>query len=95
LTFYDRLKLQSKLFKAHAAMEPKKMVGMANQIAKNWDYGPDKSKAIAGVVDHLRRFWSPLMLDEITEFVSTGEAELSTIAKQALAQLIEERQAAE
>jgi hypothetical protein len=43
----------------------------------------------------LRRFWSPLMLDEITEFVSTGEAELSTIAKQALAQLIEERQAAE
>ena len=71
------------------------MVAMANQIAKNLDYGSDKSIAIAGVVDHIRRFWSPLMLDEIAEFISTGEAELSTIAEQALAQLIEERQAAE
>ena len=35
------------------------------------------------------------MLDEIADFISTGEAELSTIAEQALAQLIEERQAAE
>ncbi len=71
------------------------MVKMANQIADNWDYGPDKSKAVAGVLDHLRRFWSPLMLDEIAEYMSTGEAKLSTVAKQALEQLIEERRDAE
>ncbi len=72
-------------------MEPTKLVRMANQIAANWDYGPDKTKAVAGVVDHLRRFWSPMMLDEIEQHMARGDAELTLIARQALTQLIEER----
>ena len=75
-------------------MEPTKLVRMANQIAANLDYGPDKSKSVAGVVDHLRRFWSPLMLDEITQYMATGDAELSDIAEQALTELIAERRSA-
>ncbi len=72
-------------------MEPTKLVRMANQIAANLDYGPDKTKSVAAVVDHLRRFWSPLMLDEITQYMATGDAELSTVAEQALTELIAER----
>lgn len=72
-------------------MEPTKLVRMANQIAINLDYGPDKSKSVAGVADHLRRFWSPLMLDEIAQYMATGDAELSAIAEQALTELIAER----
>ncbi len=53
--------------------------------------GSDKTKSVAGVVDHLRRFWTPLMLDEITQYMATGDAELSTVAKQALTELIAER----
>lgn len=75
-------------------MEPTKLVHMANQIAANLDYGSDQAKAVDGVADHLRRFWSPLMLDEIVKFIATGDAELSPVAKQALAQLSEERRAA-
>lgn len=75
-------------------MEPTKLVRMANQIAINLDYGPDKSKSVAGVADHLRRFWSPLMLDEITQYMATGDAELSAIAEQALTELITERRSA-
>lgn len=75
-------------------MEPTKLVRMANQIAANLDYGPDRTKSVADVADHLRRFWSPLMLDEITQYMATGDAELSAIAEQALTQLIEERRSA-
>ncbi len=75
-------------------MEPTKLVRMANQIAINLDYGLDKSKSVAGVADHLRRFWSPLMLDEITQYMVTGDAELSDIAEQALTELIAERRSA-
>ena len=75
-------------------MEATKLVRMATQISVNWDYGSDKAKAVAGVVDHLRRFWSPLMLDEIAEHIAVGDAELSPIAEQALNELIEERRAA-
>lgn len=75
-------------------MEPTKLVRMANQIAINLDYGPDKSKSVAGVADHLRRFWSPLMLDEIAQYMATGDAELSAIAEQALTELIAERRSA-
>ena len=34
---------------------------MANQIAANSDYGPDKKKLAATVADHLTRFWTPEM----------------------------------
>ena len=75
-------------------MEATKLVRMVNQISVNWDCGPDKAKAIAGVVDHLRRFWSPIMLDELAEHIAVGDAGLSPIAEQALNELLEERRAA-
>ena len=75
-------------------MEPTKLVRMANDVAANFDYGPDKSKVAADVADHLRRFWSPLMLDEIAEYMDTGNARLSAVAEQALTRLVDERRGA-
>ena len=42
-------------------MDVEKLVKMANQIAANSDYGPDKEKVAATVADHLTRFWTPAM----------------------------------
>ena len=75
-------------------MEATKLVRMANQISVNWDYGSDKAMSVAVAVYHLRRFWNPLMLDELAEHIAVGDAELSPIAEQALNELIEERRAA-
>ena len=71
-------------------MHTEKLVRMANKIAANFDYGPDKSQAVAGVVDHLRRFWTPLMREEIVGYDDQGEVRLSDIARQAVAQLAQD-----
>jgi formate dehydrogenase subunit delta len=72
-------------------MNAEKLVRMANQIAANFDYGPDKGKAVAGVVDHMRRFWTPVMLAEIDEAHRTGTVELTEVAARAVEQLASER----
>ena len=73
-------------------MNPTKLVRMANDIAANFDCGPDRARAVAGVADHLSRFWSPYMLDEMAEHMQSGDTGLSDLAEQALKELIEERQ---
>ncbi len=75
-------------------MQAEKLVRMANQIAANLEYGSDKTKAIAAVVDHLRRFWSPLMREEIVNHDDQGDIKLSEVAKRAVAQLAQEQRSA-
>lgn len=75
-------------------MQAEKLVRMANQIAANLEYGPDRGQAVAAVVDHIRRFWSPLMRQEIVSHDDQGEVKLSEVAKQAIAQLAREQNSA-
>jgi formate dehydrogenase subunit delta len=72
-------------------MQAEKLVRMANQIAANFEYGPDKDKAVEGTVDHLRRFWNPLMRKEIVEFAASDDAKLNEVAARAVAELAEDR----
>lgn len=65
-----------------------KLVRMANQIADNFDYG-DREKAVAGVVDHLTRFWTPDMKQAIVELQQSGKADLNEIAAEAVRSLAE------
>lgn len=74
-------------------MDLQKLARMANQIAMNLDYGDDDEKTVAGVVDHLRRFWTPLMLDELADGFEAGEAELCDAAARAVEQLAAQRRA--
>ncbi len=72
-------------------MNPVKLVRMANDIAANFDCGLDRAREVAGVVDHIGRFWSPYMLDAMARHMQSGDTGLSDLAEQALRELIEER----
>ncbi len=72
-------------------MNTAKLVRMANDIAANFDCGHDRAREVAGVVDHIGRFWSPYMLDAMARHMQSGDTGLSDLAEQALRELIEER----
>lgn len=72
-------------------MNKAKLVRMANDIAANFDCGLDHAREVAGVADHIGRFWSPCMLDTMDQHMQSGETGLSDLAEQALRELIEER----
>ena len=72
-------------------MNTAKLVRMANDIAANFDCGLERATEVAGVVDHLDRFWSPYMLDAMARHLQSGDTGLSELAEQALRGLIEER----
>jgi len=65
-----------------------KLVRMANQIADNFAYG-DKDKAVAGVLDHLTRFWTLDMKQTIIEQSAKGDIGLNEIAAAAVKGLSE------
>lgn len=46
-------------------MEIRKLVKMANEIAKFFEAEPDHAVAVDGVAGHLRRFWEPRMRREL------------------------------
>ena len=73
-------------------MNTAKLVRMANDIAANFDCGLDRGREVAGVADHIRRFWSPGMLEAMAGHMQSGGAGLSGLAEQALRELIEERE---
>ena len=73
-------------------MDVTKLVRMANQIAENLDYGPNKERVVADTADHLRRFWSPPMKQLIVEHYRSGDTELSPLASRAVARLAAEQQ---
>lgn len=66
-------------------MNVEKLARMANQIAANFEYGPNKAQAVADVADHLLRFWSPGMRAELAEGHARGDVELKEVAELALA----------
>lgn len=67
-----------------------KLVRMANQIADNFDYGSDRDASVAGVLDHLVRFWTPDMKENIVEIERQGGGGLNEIASRAVKALAEE-----
>jgi hypothetical protein len=68
-------------------MDIEKLVRMANQIAANSDYGPDKDKIAATVADHLTRFWTPEMRAAIIEGHRRKILDLSPTAARAVEKL--------
>lgn len=67
-------------------MEADNMVHMANQIALFFASYP-KEEAVAGVADHLQKFWEPRMRKQITEYVADGGAGLHDLAVEAVKRL--------
>jgi formate dehydrogenase subunit delta len=67
-------------------MEEENMVHMANQIALFFASYP-RDEAVAGVTDHLQKFWEPRMRKQITEFVAHGGHGLHDLALEAVKRL--------
>jgi formate dehydrogenase subunit delta len=67
-------------------VDPARLVYMANQIGDFFRaQGPDA--AVAGVEDHLRKFWDPRMRREIVAHLNAGGAGLDPDVKAAVARL--------
>jgi formate dehydrogenase subunit delta len=62
------------------------MVHMANQIAQYFS-GYPHDEALAGVTDHLKKFWERRMLQQITEYVEKGGGGLHELAVEAVKNL--------
>lgn len=70
-------------------MDVDKLVRMANHIAANFD-GGSEDQAVAGVTDHIQRFWSPIMRKQLIARWREQPAELSPRAALAIARIAEQ-----
>jgi formate dehydrogenase subunit delta len=62
------------------------MVHMANQIALFFAAYPH-DEAVAGVTDHLKRFWERRMQQQIIQYVAEGGSGLHELALEAVRRL--------
>lgn len=60
------------------------LVRMANDIGHFFVGEPRAEDAVAGVLNHLRRFWDPRMRRQIVEHLRTGGAGLEEPARSAV-----------
>ena len=70
-------------------MKADRLVHMANQIADFFGSYPHE-QSVAGVADHLHKFWDPRMRKQIIEYVGTDGAGLRDIALAAIKKLAAE-----
>ena len=59
------------------------MIHMANQIAAYFAAYPHE-EAVAGVKDHLKRFWERRMKDQLLQYAASGGAGLHELVKEAV-----------
>jgi len=67
-------------------MSPDKLVYMANQIGKFFAH-QGEDKAVAGVADHLEKFWDPRMRAAIVAHLDAGGNGLDPLAREAIKKL--------
>lgn len=52
-------------------MELHNLIVMANRIGDFFAAQPDRDEALAGIADHIRKFWTPRMRSELLAAVGT------------------------
>ena len=67
-------------------MDPARLIAMANQIGQFFRARGDEAM-VAGVEDHLRKFWDPRMRREIIAVLEGGGAGLDPNTREAVARL--------
>jgi formate dehydrogenase subunit delta len=63
-------------------VEEAKMVHLVNQIALFFQAYPH-DEAVAGVADHVKRFWPPRMRSQLVEYAASGGAGLHVLVPEA------------
>ncbi|MBJ9594290.1 formate dehydrogenase subunit delta [Burkholderia seminalis] len=70
-------------------MDQGHLIDMANQIGAFFESMPDRDEALAGIADHLRRFWEPRMrralLAALDDPSSEGAQRTAPIVRDAVA----------
>ena len=51
------------------------LIDMANQIGQFFESLPDREEALAGIADHIRRFWEPRMRRALLAELDRGAAQ--------------------
>ena len=69
-------------------MSPERLIYMANQIGKFFAHQGEQ-KAVAGIADHLAKFWDPRMRAAIAAHVASGGGGLDPFALKAVKSLKE------
>jgi formate dehydrogenase subunit delta len=67
-------------------MKTERMVHDANQIALYFASYP-REEAVAGVLDHLKKFWEKRMRQQIVDYVAHGGGGLHELAVEAVKRL--------
>ena len=67
-------------------MSPDRLAYMANQIGKFFASRPHEA-AVAGVEEHLRKFWDPRMRNQIVADLKSGAAALDPTVREAVERL--------
>jgi formate dehydrogenase subunit delta len=67
-------------------MSPDRLTYMANQIGKFFQ-SQGHDKAVAGIAEHIRKFWDPRMRSAILAHLNTGGAGLDPNVRDAIAAL--------
>jgi formate dehydrogenase subunit delta len=68
-------------------MDEQNLIDMANRIGEFFESMPDHEEALAGVADHIRRFWEPRMRRTLLGALDQPDAgglQMSAIVKEAL-----------
>jgi formate dehydrogenase subunit delta len=67
-------------------MSPEKLVYMANQIGKFFAHEGEE-KAVASILDHLKRFWDPRMRRQIVAILKEGGGGMDPWVREAVEKL--------
>jgi formate dehydrogenase subunit delta len=67
-------------------MSPDRLVYMANQIGKFFEY-QKKDEIVPGIASHIRKFWDPRMRRAIFAFLDAGGEGLDPPVREALLKL--------
>jgi len=66
-------------------MHPESLVKMANQIGAFFEAMPDRSEALDGIAQHIKRFWDPRMRRALLAHIDDGgESGLSDAVLEAI-----------
>jgi formate dehydrogenase subunit delta len=72
-------------------MNVQHLVKMANQIGAFFESQPNRNEAVAGVADHLKRFWDPRMRRAVVAHLETGGEGLKDIVIEAVRRITTEQ----
>lgn len=68
-------------------MNIERLSQMVNDIANYFAAEPDHATGVAGVADHLKKFWDPVMRRQIIEHLQGGGVGLEPLAREAVQKL--------